>query len=172
MIALPMVSGVLALLIGPPAAQEEKASHYGIYEYVKGMRGDQEVPEENLKGRKVEIEEGELELIGPDGTDEFEIKVTMDGEPSEEGVVKFSMEITESSLFQEAVGSKAKALGKHEDDTITVIYDFAEGADYPDDFEPDGPTQHMFVIKKVADAEDEGEDDDEDDDDDDDDPDA
>jgi hypothetical protein len=165
MIALPMVSGVLALLLSPAAPpQEEKAAHHGIYEYVKGMRGDQEVPEENLKGRKVEIEEGELELIGPDGAEEFEIKVTMDGEPSEEGVAKFTMEITESSLFQEAVGSKAKALGKFEDGTITVIYDYSEGAEYPDDFEPDGPTQHMFVFKKVADAEDdEDEDEDEDD---------
>lgn len=172
MIAPLMVPGLMALLIGPgpsPAAtqDEEKAAYHGIYTYVKGMRGDQEVPEQNLEGRQVEIEEGELTLIGPDGTDEFEIKVTMDGEPGEDGVGKFTMEITASSAFAEAVGSKAKALGKHEGDTITVIYDYSEGAEHPDDFEPDGPTQHLFVLKKSAEEDD---DDDEDDDDEDDDP--
>ncbi|RUL88644.1 hypothetical protein [Tautonia sociabilis] len=166
---VPLIApGLLALLISPspsPAApQDERAAYLGTYSYIKGMRGGQQVPEEDLKGRKVELEDGELSLIGPDGTEEFEIKVTLDSEPDDQGVVKFTMEITESSLFAEAVGAKAKGLGKYEDGTITLIYDFAENASHPDDFEPEGPTQHLFVIKKVPDS-DTNDDDDNDDDD-------
>ena len=161
MIASLMISGLAALLLAPALPQQDEGP-YGIYTYVKGMLGDQEIPKENLDGSKVEIEEGEIELIGPDGTEQFEIKYTIDEEGADH--VKFSMEIVESKIMPDAVGSKAKGLAKHEGDLITLIYDYAEGADYPDDFEPEAATEHLFVLKKSAEKDDDDDDKEDDDD--------
>ena len=177
-----LLSALAALLLAPALAfaqdedkdkdkdeAKESAHPTGMYTYVKGMRGDTEIPKEHLEGSKVEIEEGELALLSPEGKEEFEITYTIDDD-SDPQAVKFSMEIVEAEM-QEAVGSKAKGLAKMEGDTITLIYDYGDGADYPDDFEPDGDTQHLFVIKKTGeiDDDDDGDDDDDDGDDDDDD---
>ena len=169
-----LLPALAALLLAPALAfsqdedkDNESTNPIGMYIYVKGMRGDMEIPKEHLEGSKVEIEEGELALLSPEGKEEFEITYTIDDD-SDPQAVKFSMEIVEAEM-QEAVGSKAKGLAKMDGDTITLIYDHG-GGDYPDDFEPDGDTQHLFVIKKTSDDDDDGDDDDDDDGDDDDDP--
>lgn len=144
MIARLLIPSLLAMLLAPALVIAQEP--YGTYSYVKGQRGDQPVPEENLKDSTIKIEEGKLSLIGPDGEVQFEITYIVDEEP-EEGLVKASMEIVKSSIMPESVGSKAKVLAKHNGSEITIIYDYAS-QDYPEGFEPKGPTQHLFVIKR------------------------
>jgi hypothetical protein len=167
MIARPVVlSGVallgVAMAVATAQDQKKKADDkpFGIYTYVKGMRGDQEIAKDRLEGNKVEIEKDEVTLIGPDGQEQFEISYTIDED--KDGVVKLSMKIVES-VMEDTIGSTAKGLAKHEGDTITLIYDYESGK-HPADFTPDGPSQHLFVLKKVADLkeddDDKGKDDD------------
>jgi hypothetical protein len=142
-----LIPGLLALMLAPAAfSSAQDDSPFGTYSYVKGMRGDQPVPEEDLKDHSVKIDESKLSLIGPDGTATFEITYVID-EDKGEGHHTATLTIVKSEM-QETVGAKAKALAKHEGDTITLIYDFAEDAAYPADFEPKGPTQQLFVLKK------------------------
>jgi hypothetical protein len=142
-----LIPGLLALMLPPAAVRSaQDDSPYGTYSYVKGMRGDQPVPEEDLKTYSVKIDETKLSLLGPEGTPTFEISYVID-EDKGDGTYTASLTIIKSEM-QETVGSKAKALSRHEGDTITLIYDFAEDADYPADFEPKGPTQQLFVLKK------------------------
>ena len=49
-------------------------------------------------------------------------------------------------VIGKVAGSTAKGLIKVEGDTVTLIYDYGGGE--PKDFEPDGETQHLFVLKK------------------------
>ena len=143
-----LIPGLLALLLAPAAAVAQD-DPYGDYTYVKGMRGDREVDQEELKKYGVKLDESKLSLLAPDGTIEFEIRYVLDGE---QGADQYLATLTiTKSVMEDAVGTKAKALSRVEGDTITLIYDYAEGADYPADFEPDGPTQHLFVFKKKAD---------------------
>jgi len=139
---------LFAALMGLPtltSAQGEEPP-YGTYTYVKGMRGDQEIPKENLEGNTVKIEDGKVTLVGPDGQVQFEITYTIDEEGEREAT--FTLEIVESAL-EEAVGSKAKGRAKIGDDgTITLIYDY-QNETHPADYEPDGPSQHLFVLKKT-----------------------
>ncbi len=144
MIARLLIPGLVAVLLAPAPANAQEP--YGTYSYVKGQRGDQPIAEETLKDSTVKIEEGKLSLIGPDGEVQFEITYRVDEEP-EEGLFKASMEIVKSSIMPESVGSKAKALAKHDGSEIMLIYDH-ESSDYPEGFEPKGPSQHLFVLKR------------------------
>ncbi len=143
-----VVAGFAAMLAGPALAhaQDAQATHFGTYEYVKGMNGTNEVPAENLKGQTVKIEEKQVTLLDASGAMTFTITFQVDDDSGEN--TKFSMEVVKS-VMEDAVGSKAKGLAKAEGDTITLIYEYGAES-YPDDFTPDGPTQNMFVIKKAA----------------------
>jgi hypothetical protein len=135
----------LAALVACPAivrAQEP----YGTYSYVKGQKGSDVIPEEDLKDSTMKVEEGKITLLGPDGEVQYEIRYDVDEELGDD-TYRASMEITKAEM-QEAVGAKAKALAKADGSEITIIYDY-EGLDYPEDFEPKGPSQHLFVLKRV-----------------------
>ncbi len=118
----------------------------GTYAYVSGKRGDADVEKAHLAG-KVRITKDTIALVGEAGEEEFVIPYKL--EPEKDGKAKLSLEITKAVLA-EAVGSKAKGLVKLEGDTVTLIYDYEEGSE-PDDFEPDGPMQHLFVLKRQGD---------------------
>ena len=141
--------GLAALLAAPAVAMaQEEDSNYGTYTYVRGQRGDQPVPEENLAGQTVETTEDRIALIDPEGNESFVIFYTVD---DSEETIKIAMEIIESTVMEDAIGSQAKGLVKLDGDEVTLIYDYESG-DYPDDFEPDGPAQHLFVLKKKGDS--------------------
>ena len=145
-----LIAPTVAALLCVPAlatAQEENA-YRGTFSYVKGQRGDQPIPAQDLEGSTVRVEDGKVVLVGADGEDQFTISYTVDDSGE---TVKVDMEIVKS-IMAETVGSKAKGLVKVDDQgQITLIYDYAEGAGYPEDFSPDGATQHLFVLKKKAD---------------------
>ncbi|MEW4570658.1 hypothetical protein AB1L88_22570 [Tautonia sp. JC769] len=145
MIARLLIPGLVAVLLAPSLAGAQDP--FGTYSYVKGQRGDQPVAADDLKGNTVTIEEGKLSLIGDDGAVQFEIRYVIDDEP-EEGTYRATLEIVKSSLMEDAVGVKAKALARHDGNELTLIYDFG-GTDYPESFEPKAPTQHLFVLKKA-----------------------
>ncbi len=122
--------------------KQSGADFSGTYLYVKGMKGDTEVPEDNLAG-DIKLTNDKFILLSPGGEEVFVMAYEVD----EVGAVtKVSMEIT-SSIMQETVGGTAKGLMKLEGSTLSVIYDYA-GEGYPDDFTPDSPTQNLFVLKK------------------------
>lgn len=146
----------LAMFAALPAlslAQEKDHSPYGLYEIEKGMRGDQTLPEERLEKSMVKVSENRIELLDEQGNASYVItfKVDEEGDP-----LKLSMEIIKSADMPDAVGAKAKGLARIDGEEVTLIYDFAEGADYPKDFTPKSDTQHLFVLEK----EDENDDDD------------
>ncbi|WP_169977524.1 hypothetical protein [Tautonia rosea] len=145
MIARLLLPGLVAMLLAPGLAGAQDP--FGTYSYVRGQRGDQKIAEAELKDNTVKIEDGKLSLIGADGTVQFEIRYVIDDEP-EEGTYKATMEIVKSTIMEDAVGAKAKALGKAEGTEILLIYEFG-GTDYPESFEPKSPSQHLFVLKKV-----------------------
>lgn len=145
MIARLLIPGLVAMLLAPGIAGAQDS--FGTYTYVKGQRGDQKIADAELKDNTVKIEDGKLSLIGADGTVQFEIRYVIDDEP-EEGIYKATMEIVKSSLMEDAVGAKAKALAKADGTEVTLIYEFG-GTDYPESFEPKTPSQHLFVLKKA-----------------------
>jgi len=129
-----------------PAQDED--SPYGTYEYVSGKNADGAIPRDRLKGT-VKVTEDMVLLLGEDGQEQFAISFQAQEAEGDEPV-KVTLKIERSAL-EDAVGGTARALAKHEGDTVTLIYDFSEGGAFPDDFEPDGQ-QHLFVLKKTADA--------------------
>ncbi len=126
----------------------DKSVVYGTYKYVRGQRGEDEVPSERLVGT-VKISESKLSLTDEAGVDLFVIEYSIDEEAMP---AKFTMEIVESEM-PETVGAVAKGLAKHdtESGTLTLIYDYAEGATHPKSFQPESATQHLFVMKKIDD---------------------
>lgn len=140
-------SGLVVLAVGmmaAPAARAQEESHLGTYEYVSGKDASGEISKERLSGT-IRVAEARIYLVDQEGKDAFAISYVVD---SEEAPFKVSMKI-ERSVMEDAVGATAKGLAKHEGDAVTLIYDFGENADYPDDFEPEGQ-QHVFVFKKKA----------------------
>jgi uncharacterized protein (TIGR03067 family) len=143
-----VLAAAMAMAWAPAArAQDEEDNHLGTYEYVSGKSGDQDIPKERLTGT-VQVTEDMILLLDEEGKESFAISFTAEGE---EAPYKLTMKI-ERSVMPDAVGATAKGLAKHEGDTATLIYDFSEGADFPDDFEPEAE-QHLFVLKKVAEPE-------------------
>lgn len=130
----------------PAARAQDESAHVGVYEYVSGKDAAGAFSKERLVGT-VKVTEDRLYLLDDEGQEMFAISFTVD---SEETPYKVSMKI-ERSAMEDAVGATAKALAKHEGDTVTLIYDYSENGDYPSDFEPKG-AQHLFVLKKKADA--------------------
>ena len=119
----------------------------GTYTYVSGKRGSDEIPNDRLTGT-VEISKDTIKLLNAEGEADFTIKYTL--KPGEgEKPATLDMEITKSVL-DEAEDSKAKGIVKLEGDMLTVTYDYSGGT--PDGFDPDDDMQHMFVMKRNADA--------------------
>lgn len=141
-----LLAGVLGLAVALPTfAQEPRESDYlGTFVYVSAQRGDQDVPQDRLDGTIV-VSPGQIALNGPDGETGFLIQYQV---ADDQGPIKIRMEIVES-FMEDTVGSKAQGLVKQEDGLTTLIYRYGDDA-FPDDFQPDGPTEHLIVMKKPA----------------------
>ena len=85
-------------------------------------------------------------LLDKEGKEMFAISYKI---VDDESPYKIDMKI-ERSVMEDAVGTTAKGLGKHDGDMATLIYNFAPNSEYPDDFEPDDQ-EHLFVMKHVDD---------------------
>jgi len=118
----------------------------GTYTYVSGVKAGEEVSKDSLSG-KVRITKDNIALISEGGDEEFLIAYKIEGE--EAGRAKIALEITKASIA-EAAGSKAKGLAKLDGDTLTIAYDYGEGAKTPADFDAKGAMQHRFVLKRSA----------------------
>lgn len=145
-IAIGVAALVSTTALAGPAEDTLGEKLLGTYAYVSGKRGDEAVEKERLTG-KVRITKEAIALVGEGDEEEFVIPYKL--EPEKDGKAKLSLEITKAAIA-EAVGSKAKGLVKLEGDTVSLIYDIEEGSE-PDDFEPDGPMQHLFVLKRQGD---------------------
>ena len=121
---------------------KEQDKRLGTYEYVSGKSGEGEIPKDQLKGT-VKVTKDMILLLDEEGKESFAISYKISGE---EEPFKIDMKI-ERSVFEDAVGSTAKGLGKHDGQQATLIYEYGENPDYPDDFEPEGQ-QHLFVLKQ------------------------
>jgi uncharacterized protein (TIGR03067 family) len=134
---------VLVLSTGEVRAQGTDAL-IGTYTLVSGKEGEKDVPKDHLNGA-VRITSDTITMFDQKNRETYVIKYRAEGEGSARPL-RVAMTITKSTQ-KDAVGSKARGLIKTAGNTLTLIYDFGKGGEYPKNFEPRGDTQHLFVLR-------------------------
>ena len=119
----------------------------GIYTYVSGKDGTLIVPKERLTGL-VKIAKDRMTLVDDKDAEVFVIAYEI---KSDKAPYRVALTTVRSSM-KDAEGSKAVGLLKLEGDTLTIMYDYGDDAVYPEAFVPQTDKQHLFVLKKKADA--------------------
>jgi len=133
----------ILVLSAATAQAEGEGKLSGTYKLVSGERGDKPVPDNRLDGI-VRIVNDTMTLFDKDNNEVYVIRYSIEGEKEPSRIM---MTVTKSTR-PESVGSKARGLFKVSGKRLTVIYDY-KGDDYPSDFDPKGPSQHLFVMERT-----------------------
>lgn len=122
--------------------------YYGTYEFISGRDADGEISKGQLSGT-VKVTKDMIFRCDQDGKETHAVAYETKGDKEDKGPHKIDMKILRS-VDAKVIGRTAKGMCKHDGETTTLIYDYSEGADYPDNFTP-GAMQHLFVLKRTGD---------------------
>lgn len=121
-------------------AKLDPAKLVGSWTFASGVRDGKDVPAENLKKIKIEINKDAFVMTSDDG--KFIMKYTLD---SSKTPCQVSIEITEGPQGQ---GAKTEGIIQLKDDELKLCYP-PMGGDVPKEFSAkEGSGLHLFVLKK------------------------
>lgn len=138
-LALGLVVGLATLTVAEDKkAAFEPAKMVGTWEYKSGVKNDQKVAEEALKG-KITITKDMIAM--GEGDMRFEFKYTVD---TKANPVAIDMEMTKSPF---GAGMKAKGIIGFEGGDLVLCYNPDGDGARPEKFS--GEKNHLFVLKKA-----------------------
>ena len=135
----------------PNAAQSQQVRGarelLGTYTIMSGSSAGEEIPEDRLNGR-VRITEDQMFVTDRDDNEVYVIDYEFEGPEGGREMGRRVLMTTVRSSQEGAEGSTARGLLKVEGETVTLIYDFGDGEQYPEDFEAEKETENLFVMEK------------------------
>jgi len=114
----------------------------GDYTFESVQIGDESVPLEKLKAARIHIGKDEITIMTPGGESvvEYHLASSEGDQPA-----RIMLEVT-ASPKKDRIGVHATGLIMKQGNTVQLIYDLQKDRS-PDDFKPDGPQQHLIVMK-------------------------
>jgi hypothetical protein len=125
--------------------KDQETRRYGTYEFVSGRNADGEFPKDELTGT-VKVTKDMVYRYDKNGKETHAVAYEVNGDKEP---YKIKLKILRA-VDSKVIGRTARGLGKNDGDVATLIYSYADGADYPDDFTPDA-NQNLFVLKRTGD---------------------